>query len=41
MTSPGKFQRVDAASDFAVFSNSLLLLIDSLPFFAECKREKS
>ena len=34
----GEFQRVDAASDFAVFSNCLTL-IDSLPFFAECKRE--
>jgi ubiquinone/menaquinone biosynthesis C-methylase UbiE len=32
------FQSVDAASDFAVFSNCLTL-IDSLPFFAECKRE--
>jgi SAM-dependent methyltransferase len=34
----GGFQSVDAASDFAVFS-SCLTLIDSLPFFAECKRE--
>jgi ubiquinone/menaquinone biosynthesis C-methylase UbiE len=32
------FQSVDAASDFAVFT-SCLTLIDSLPFFAECKRE--
>jgi ubiquinone/menaquinone biosynthesis C-methylase UbiE len=32
------FQRVDRASDFEVFS-SCLTLIDSLPFFAECKRE--
>ncbi len=32
------FQSVDRASDFAVFS-SCLTLIDSLPFFAECKRE--
>jgi ubiquinone/menaquinone biosynthesis C-methylase UbiE len=31
------FQRVDRASDFEVFS-SCLTLIDSLPFFAECKR---
>ena len=29
----GEFQRVDAASDFAVFSNCLTL-IDSLPFCA-------
>jgi hypothetical protein len=36
----GGFQIVDAASDFAVFS-SCLTLIDSLPFFAECKRESS
>jgi hypothetical protein len=34
----GGFQSVDAASDFAVFSDCLTL-IDSLPFFAECKRE--
>src|SRR5690349_14841832 len=34
----GGFQSVDAASDFMVFS-SCLTLIDSLPFFAECKRE--
>jgi ubiquinone/menaquinone biosynthesis C-methylase UbiE len=34
----GGFQSVDAASDFAVFS-SCLTLIDSIPFFAECKRE--
>jgi len=33
----GGFQSVDAATDFAVFS-SCLTLIDSLPFFAECKR---
>jgi ubiquinone/menaquinone biosynthesis C-methylase UbiE len=32
------FQRVDAASDFEMFANCLTL-IDSLPFFAECKRE--
>ena len=32
------FQRVDRASDFEVFS-SCLTLIDSLQFFAECKRE--
>ncbi len=32
------FQSVDHASDFEVFS-SCLTLIDSLPFFAECKRE--
>ncbi len=32
------FQSVDSASDFALFS-ACLLLIDSLPFFAECKRE--
>jgi ubiquinone/menaquinone biosynthesis C-methylase UbiE len=32
------FQRVDRASDFEMFS-SCLTLIDSLPFFAECKRE--
>jgi ubiquinone/menaquinone biosynthesis C-methylase UbiE len=32
------FQSVDSGSDFAVFS-SCLTLIDSLPFFAECKRE--
>jgi ubiquinone/menaquinone biosynthesis C-methylase UbiE len=32
------FQSVDAASDFEVFA-SCLTLIDSLPFFAECKRE--
>ena len=33
----GGFQSVDAAADFAVFS-SCLTLIESLPFFAECKR---
>ena len=33
----GGFQSVDAATDFAVFS-SCLTLINSLPFFAECKR---
>jgi ubiquinone/menaquinone biosynthesis C-methylase UbiE len=32
------FQSVDRASDFAVFAGCLTL-IDSLPFFAECKRE--
>jgi ubiquinone/menaquinone biosynthesis C-methylase UbiE len=32
------FQSVDHASDFDVFS-SCLTLIDSLPFFAECKRD--
>lgn len=32
------FQNVDRASDFATFS-SCLTLIDSLPFFAECKRD--
>src|SRR3954466_10488134 len=32
------FQSVDAASDFEMFANCLTL-IDSLPFFAECKRE--
>ncbi|MBO0880110.1 MAG: methyltransferase domain-containing protein [Mycobacterium sp.] len=32
------FQSVDRASDFQVFS-SCLTLIDSLPFFTECKRE--
>jgi len=32
------FQSVDRSSDFEVFS-SCLTLIDSLPFFAECKRE--
>jgi ubiquinone/menaquinone biosynthesis C-methylase UbiE len=32
------FQSVDAASDFEVFSRCLTL-IDSLPFFAACKRE--
>ena len=32
------FQSVDRASDFALFS-SCLTLIDSLPFFADCKRE--
>jgi ubiquinone/menaquinone biosynthesis C-methylase UbiE len=31
------FQSVDAASDFEVFAGCLTL-IDSLPFFAECKR---
>jgi ubiquinone/menaquinone biosynthesis C-methylase UbiE len=34
----GGFQSVDAASDFEVFSRCLTL-IDSLPFFAACKRE--
>jgi ubiquinone/menaquinone biosynthesis C-methylase UbiE len=34
----GGFQRVDAAVDFEVFSRCLTL-IDSLPFFADCKRE--
>jgi SAM-dependent methyltransferase len=34
----GGFQSVDAASDFEVFS-SCLTLVDSLPFFAACKRE--
>jgi ubiquinone/menaquinone biosynthesis C-methylase UbiE len=32
------FQSVDSASDFEVFAGCLTL-IDSLPFFAECKRE--
>ena len=32
------FQSVDHAADFEVFSNCLTL-IDSLPFFVECKRE--
>lgn len=32
------FQSVDRSADFEVFS-SCLTLIDSLPFFAECKRE--
>ena len=32
------FQSVDRASEFALFSGCLDL-IDSLPFFAECKRE--
>jgi ubiquinone/menaquinone biosynthesis C-methylase UbiE len=32
------FQSVDRAADFAVFA-SCLTLIDSMPFFAECKRE--
>jgi ubiquinone/menaquinone biosynthesis C-methylase UbiE len=32
------FQSVDRAADFRVFS-SCLTLIDSLPFFTECKRE--
>src|SRR6476659_8897864 len=32
------FQSVDRATDFEVFS-SCLTLIDSLPFFADCKRE--
>jgi len=32
------FQSVDSASDFGVFA-SCLTLIDSLPLFAECKRE--
>jgi ubiquinone/menaquinone biosynthesis C-methylase UbiE len=34
----GGFRRVDAASDFTVFSNCLTL-IDSLSFFVDCKRE--
>jgi ubiquinone/menaquinone biosynthesis C-methylase UbiE len=34
----GEFQSVDAASNFEAFS-SCLTLIDSLPFFAECKRQ--
>jgi len=33
-----QFKDVDRAADFAMFS-SCLELIDSLPFFAECKRE--
>lgn len=32
------FKNVDRAADFAVFA-SCLELIDSLPFFADCKRE--
>jgi ubiquinone/menaquinone biosynthesis C-methylase UbiE len=32
------FQSVDRATDFEVFAGCLTL-IDSLPFFAECKRE--
>jgi ubiquinone/menaquinone biosynthesis C-methylase UbiE len=32
------FQDVDRAADFAVFS-SCLILVESIPFFAECKRE--
>jgi len=32
------FRAVDRAADFAVFS-SCLTLVDSIPFFAECKRE--
>ncbi len=32
------FRDVDRAQDFAVFS-SCLTLVDSIPFFAECKRE--
>jgi ubiquinone/menaquinone biosynthesis C-methylase UbiE len=32
------FQKVDRAEDFAVFS-SCLTLVDSLPFFVECKHE--
>jgi ubiquinone/menaquinone biosynthesis C-methylase UbiE len=32
------FQDVDRAADFAVFS-SCLTLVESIPFFAECKRE--
>lgn len=32
------FQDVDRSPDFAVFS-SCLTLVDSIPFFAECKRE--
>jgi ubiquinone/menaquinone biosynthesis C-methylase UbiE len=38
MTLASGFQSVDRAPDFEVFS-SCLTLIDSLPFFAECKRE--
>jgi ubiquinone/menaquinone biosynthesis C-methylase UbiE len=34
----GGFRSVDAASDFEMFS-SCLTLIDSLPFFAACKRD--
>jgi len=33
-----EFKHVDRAADFAIFQNCLNL-IDSLPFFAECKRE--
>ena len=32
------FRDVDSAADFAVFSGCLTL-VDSIPFFAECKRE--
>lgn len=32
------FQNVDRATDFAVFSGCLTL-VDSIPFFADCKRE--
>ena len=32
------FQDVDRAEDFAVFAGCLTL-VDSIPFFAECKRE--
>src|SRR6478735_10637489 len=32
------FRDVDRAADFAVFSECLTL-VDSIPFFAECKRE--
>ncbi len=32
------FQDVDRATDFVVFS-SCLTLVDSIPFFAECKSE--
>ncbi|MHC5543048.1 methyltransferase domain-containing protein, partial [Singulisphaera rosea] len=34
------FQDVDRAADFAVFSRCLTL-VDSIPFFAECKRATS
>ncbi len=32
------FRDVDRAQDFAVFS-SCLTLVESMPFFGECKRE--
>ena len=32
------FRDVDRAADFATFANCLTL-VDSLPFFADCKRE--